>query len=30
MESAIPQHLSTERTQPAQLKPDWQPPYPPP
>jgi aldoxime dehydratase len=28
MESAIPQHLATARTQPTTLKPDWQPPYP--
>lgn len=28
MESAIPQHLATERTQPATLTPGWQPPYP--
>lgn len=28
MESAIPQHLTTERTRPATLTPGWQPPYP--
>lgn len=28
MESAIPQHLMMERTQPVGLRPDWQPPYP--
>jgi aldoxime dehydratase len=28
MESAIPEHLATPRTQPARQKPGWQPPYP--
>ena len=28
MESAIPQHLVSRRTQPTRMKPDWQPPYP--
>ena len=28
MESAIPQHLVSRRTQLARMKPDWQPPYP--
>jgi aldoxime dehydratase len=28
VESAIPQHLAATRTQPAQMKPGWQPPYP--
>lgn len=28
MESAIPKHLATTRTQPARLKRNWQPPYP--
>jgi aldoxime dehydratase len=28
MESAIPQHLMMERTQPVGLRPGWQPPYP--
>jgi len=28
MESAIPQHLVTRRTEPTRMKPDWQPPYP--
>ncbi len=28
MEPAIPQHLMSHRTQPARMKPDWQPPYP--
>src|SRR5258705_9405822 len=28
MESAIPQHLASCRTQPTRMKPDWQPPYP--
>src|SRR5689334_11553629 len=28
MESVIPQHLATRRTQPAGMEPGWQPPYP--
>src|SRR5260370_38198926 len=28
MESAIPQHLVSRRTQPARMRPDWRPPYP--
>jgi aldoxime dehydratase len=28
MESAIPRHLVSRRTQPTRMKPDWQPPYP--
>jgi len=28
MESAIPHHLLSHRTQSARMKPDWQPPYP--
>lgn len=28
MESAIPQHLATTRTQPTSIKPGWQLPYP--
>lgn len=28
MESAIPQHLATHRTEPARMKPGWRPPYP--
>ena len=28
MESAIPQHLVSLRTEPTRMKPDWQPPYP--
>jgi aldoxime dehydratase len=28
MESAIPQHLASRRTQPLRMKADWQPPYP--
>ena len=28
MESAIPDHLLSHRTEPARMKPDWQPPYP--
>lgn len=28
MESAIPQHLVSRRTEPTRMKPDWQPPYP--
>jgi len=28
MESAIPRHLVSRRTEPTRMKPDWQPPYP--